>query len=240
MSDLPPNQQARAITICPANGHVAVADNEGGVTVRAGMDKLDEVVATLEPKAKEWIEAMEYSPSGTLLAVGSHDNNIRVYSVESGYELHAELTGHNSFITHLDWSADGKFIRSNCGAYELLFFDAEAGERLPDGASLTADVKWQSSTCTITWNSEEVFPPGTDGTHVNSIALSASGDTFATGDDWGLVQLHRNPIRNPKHKTKAYRAHSEHVVRVTFEAEDALIFSVGGYDQTLMQWRKVE
>lgn len=74
---------------------------------------------------------MEYSPDGSKLAVGSHDNFIRLYSVESGYEHHCTLKGHNSFITSLDWSADGKYIRSNCGAYELLFFDTETGDHLP-------------------------------------------------------------------------------------------------------------
>ena len=29
--------------------------------------------------------------------------------------------GHASFITHIDWSADGQYIRSNSGDYELLY-----------------------------------------------------------------------------------------------------------------------
>ncbi len=37
MSDLPPNQQSRAIAYSPSSGHVAVADNEGSVTIRAGV-----------------------------------------------------------------------------------------------------------------------------------------------------------------------------------------------------------
>ena len=105
---------------------------------------------------------------------------------------------------------------------------------------MTADVKWASHTCKIAWDTEEIFPPGTDGTHVNRVAQSESGKLFASGDDWGLVCLHRNPIRNPKHKCNSYRAHSEHVVNVIFDKNDEYIFSVGGYDQTLMQWRKVQ
>ena len=131
LSDLPPNQQSRAVAYSPSTGHIAVADNEGGVTIRGGVEKIDEVVATLEPKAKEWIEAMDYSPSGVYLAVGSHDNFIRLYQVENNYEFHVTLKGHTSFITHLDWSADSKFIRSNCGSHELLFFDADSGDHLP-------------------------------------------------------------------------------------------------------------
>lgn len=29
--------------------------------------------------------------------------------------------GHSSFITHLDWSADGQYLRSNSGDYEVLY-----------------------------------------------------------------------------------------------------------------------
>jgi WD40 repeat protein len=64
---------------------------------------------------------MEYSPDGTKLAVGSHDNNIYVYET-SGYELLGVCSKHNSFIVSVDWSADGEYIRSVCGAHELLFF----------------------------------------------------------------------------------------------------------------------
>ena len=52
MSDLPPNQQSRAVCHSDVSGHIAVSDNEGNVTVRAGVNSLDETVTTLKPKAK--------------------------------------------------------------------------------------------------------------------------------------------------------------------------------------------
>ena len=41
----------------------------------------------------------------------------------NSYALYLLLSfqGHSSFITHLDWSADGSTIRSNSGDYELLY-----------------------------------------------------------------------------------------------------------------------
>lgn len=30
---------------------------------------------------------------------------------------------HSSYITHVDFSVDSKYLHSNCGAYELLFWD---------------------------------------------------------------------------------------------------------------------
>lgn len=129
-----------------------MAQNNGQVTIRRiDWDKvdageagaLDDVFKTLfkNVKKKEWIEAMAYSPCGRMLAVGSHDNYIYVVDTKSYSDKKPRrLTGHSSFITSLDWSIDSRWIRSNCGAYELLFYDVTSKpgkERDPSGASNT-------------------------------------------------------------------------------------------------------
>jgi len=61
---------------------------------------------------------LKYSPKEDKLAVGSHDNNIYIYEVNGNtYKKIATCKAHQSFITNLDWSTDGKYIQSNCGAY---------------------------------------------------------------------------------------------------------------------------
>jgi WD40 repeat protein len=92
----------------------------------------------------EWIECMSYSPDNTMLAVGSHDNNIYIFDATKKYKLKEKLTGHSSFITCLDWSQGSDWIRSNCGAYELLFFTIAKGKwkREPKGASNTVETIW--------------------------------------------------------------------------------------------------
>lgn len=54
---------------------------------------------------------MAYSPDGSMLAVGSHDNNIYVYS-SADYSKLGTLKAHNSFIVSVDWSSDGTYLRS--------------------------------------------------------------------------------------------------------------------------------
>ena len=76
-----------------------------------------------------------------------------------------------------------------------------------------------------------------DGSDINHCALSHDGNVLATGDDWGGTNFYNYPVR-PGAKSKTYRAHSEHVVRVAFENNDQFFFSCGGYDQTLMQWER--
>lgn len=50
------------------------------------------------------------------------------------------------------------------------------------------------------------------------------------------MSLFRNPSLK-KHKANRYRGHSEHVTHVRFSANGNLMFSTGGQDQTMIQWR---
>lgn len=234
LSLLKDSQCARAVAVC--GGDVAVGANDGCVIIKdlsSGADK-----KTLSDSS-EWIEVIHYSPDGKTLGVGSHDNNIYLYDVENDYSLKATLSSHNSFIVCFDWSEDGTYIRSNCGAHELLFFNLTEGEwkHDPSGRSNTTATAWVSNTCKFGWSVEGIFPKGTDGTHVNGVAGSCDGSMIATGDDFGLVNIFRNPCRFGSHP-RSYRGHSEHVVRVQFAEGDSRMYSVGGYDQTLMQWKQ--
>ena len=56
------------------------------------------------------------------------------------------------------------------------------------------------------------------GDHVNGLDRNKNIDIIATGDDWGFVNLYRNPAL--KGASLDYRAHSSHVARVLFDAKD--------------------
>ena len=71
---------------------------------------------------KEVIHELKYSPDGQHLAVGSNDNFVDIYSVSQRYKKVGECKGSSSFITHLDWSMDSKYLQTNSGASERLFF----------------------------------------------------------------------------------------------------------------------
>ena len=53
-----------------------------------------------------------------------------------------------SVINHLDISQDGRFMQSNCSAYELLFCETSTGKQLTSATELR-DVQWDSWTCTL-------------------------------------------------------------------------------------------
>jgi hypothetical protein len=73
---------------------------------------------------------------------------------------------------------------------------------------------------------------------VNGVDRSRSTKVFAVGDDWGLVNLYGNP-NSKGAKANSFRAHSSHVVRVMFDERDEYLYSVGGYDRTLMKWKVI-
>jgi len=63
-----------------------------------------------------------------LAAVGAHDAKIYLYNIietkkDKKWVKKAAMKKHSSSILHLDFSCDGTKLHSNCGAYELLFWD---------------------------------------------------------------------------------------------------------------------
>jgi echinoderm microtubule-associated protein-like 1/2 len=150
-----------------------------------------------------------------------------------------KLKGHSSFITCIDWSLDEDKLRSVCGAYELLFWNVstQGGTQDTRGASNTLDTVWDSHSAKFGWRVTGIFPPGTDGSHVNIVEEAKIQNLIATGDDYGLVNIYRNPCEE-KHQAKSYRGHSEHVMNVKFMGEqDEYMVSAGGEDKTVIQWK---
>eukprot|EP00826_Nyctotherus_ovalis_P024590 TRINITY_DN189_c0_g1_i1.p1 TRINITY_DN189_c0_g1~~TRINITY_DN189_c0_g1_i1.p1 ORF type:complete len:694 (+),score=220.79 TRINITY_DN189_c0_g1_i1:111-2192(+) len=236
MTAYPDNQCSRAVCYNPKTNEVAVATNAGEVQIR-DLSSMNTVKKSLQA-AKRWIECMAYSPDGQYLAVGTHSNTIVVYNT-SNYSVKGTLTAHKSSILSIDWSKDSSYIRSNCEAYELLFFNIDSMKQDPSGASNTKGIEWATQNTKIGWSVIGVFPKGTDGSHVNGVSMSHDGKLIASGDDWGLVNIYYNPCREGS-QAKSFKGHSEHVVRVRFSADDSRIYSIGGQDKAIIQWKKTK
>ncbi|XP_028026451.1 echinoderm microtubule-associated protein-like 2 isoform X3 [Bombyx mandarina] len=186
----------------------------------------------------EPIQTIQYSPDNKMVALGSRDNFIYIYRVEDNgarYSRLGKCLGHSSYITHLDWSEDSQYIRSNSGDYELLFWNAMTCRQVTSPSSLR-DAAWASNTCPITFTTVGVWPENADGTDINSCARSRDGRLAATGDDFGKVKLYAYPVTQPKSLCHAYGGHSSHVTCVRFTQDGARLLSAGGLDTSLMQW----
>ncbi|XP_022826453.1 echinoderm microtubule-associated protein-like 2 isoform X4 [Spodoptera litura] len=186
----------------------------------------------------EPIQTIQYSPDNSMVALGSRDNFIYVYRVEdngSRYSRLGKCLGHSSYITHLDWSEDGQYIRSNSGDYELLYWNATTCRQIPQPTSMR-DVVWATNTCPITFQTIGVWPENADGTDINSCTRSHDNRLVATGDDFGKVKLYAYPVTQPKSLCHQYGGHSSHVTCVRFLPDDSRLITTGGLDTSVLQW----
>ena len=116
--------KGRAIAVWGVMQYLAVGMNEGTVKIYQ-LDPWDHVADI--NKRSRWIQDLKFSPNGSMLAVGSHDNTIDVYQVPSFKRKYA-LKKHSSFISHIDWAEKSEYLQSNCGAYEILYWDMNTGQ----------------------------------------------------------------------------------------------------------------
>nr|XP_038028208.1 echinoderm microtubule-associated protein-like 3 isoform X10 [Anas platyrhynchos] len=188
----------------------------------------------------EQLSVVRFSPDGSFLAIGSHDNVIYIYSVAEGgrkYTRFGRCTGHSSFITHLDWSKDGHFVMSNSGDYEILYWDVAGGCKLLRNRFESRDREWASYTCVLGFHVFGVWPDGSDGTDINSLCRSHHERLVAVADDFCKVHLFQYPCARPKAPSHVYGGHGSHVTNVRFTHDDGHLVSLGGKDTGVFQWR---
>lgn len=246
----PPNQCARGAAWSPDGNHVAVGLNDGSMIVYDA-NTLDVVVRRdlnqygkrqVVNQTGNWIQVLQYSPTGRTLAVGTHGSVICLLSVDDDYAVKGTIKSHNSFLTHIDFNEDGTQIQSVCGAYELLFHtideDNLKNSTQIGNATSMRDTKWSTQTCKFGWPVQGIFDPSQKGSDINTVDVNSSRSLVVTGDDWGNVNLFRYPVLEGN-KFNVYEGHSSHVPTVRFTQDESRVISTGGHDKAVIQWRVV-
>jgi WD40 repeat protein len=100
--------EGRSVAFSADGQEVAVGLRNGAFVVLKTKD-LSEVVRVKD--RKEVRHDMRYSPDGHHLAVASNDNFVDVYEVKNNYAHVGTCSGSSSFVTHLDWSSDSKYLQ---------------------------------------------------------------------------------------------------------------------------------
>ncbi|KAK3811353.1 MAG: hypothetical protein JOS17DRAFT_495435 [Linnemannia elongata] len=75
------------------------------------------------------VNSISYSPDGTLIATGSMDTTIRIWSTESGYTLHI-LSSHTEGVNGVSFSRSGHQLASCSNDNTIRTWDAQTGESL--------------------------------------------------------------------------------------------------------------
>lgn len=187
-------------------------------------------------KSKQWISDIKYSPDGFTLAIGSHDNTIYLHDVNNSYTVRAMCTKHNSFITHFDFSMDSATLQSNCGAYELLFYNTVDGTQNPSASSVK-NVEWSTWTCPLGWPVQGIWPDESEGVNINAAHRSNSKDLVAVVDESGHLNIYNYPCLEKGAKNIEGRGHSSHVTNVRFNKVDSHLVTLGGNDRSVFVWK---
>ncbi|XP_018317021.1 echinoderm microtubule-associated protein-like 2 isoform X6 [Mycetomoellerius zeteki] len=236
-------EQAQSITFSP-DGNIIVVGCVSGKWL--AIDSETRELYTHHSDGSEPIQVVQFSPDGSLLALGSRDNYIYIYQVNEDATKYSRVGrcmpkrirrhgGHSSFITHLDWSVDSQYLRSNSGDYELLYWNPGVCRQIPQ-SSILRNVDWATHTCVISFETIGIWPEGADGTDVNNCTRSGDDKLLATGDDFGKVKLFSHPACQPKSLYHSYGGHSSHVTNVSFLQDDSRLVSTGGADTSVLQW----
>lgn len=185
---------------------------------------------------KKWVSDVKFSPDSKVLAVASHDSNVYVYDALKGFTRQHVFKKHSSYVTHVDFSSDGSYLQSTCGAYELLFSDVRTAKHMT-GAAAFRDERWHTMTAPLGWAVQGIWEEGSDGTDVNALDRSNDGTLLATGEDSGKVKLFRYPCVLEKAASVELRGHGSHVTNVRWSPLDSFLVSVGGNDRCVFIWK---
>lgn len=233
-SKLPDNQCSRALAYNKGTEELAVGTNSGEILIKS-TKKLDENKNVINC-SEHWIKCMEYSSSGSMLAVGTHGNEIFIYDVPS-YNLRRKLEAHTTPIISIDWSEDNSYLRTVDEGFSMFFWEVPEFSQDKEGAEHTKDLKWTTQNAKIGWSVQGIYPPGVDKLHVNCATKSNDNKFIATGDDWGFVNIYNYPCGKGA-KCVSLRGHAEHVLKVAYSKDGTTLFSAGGKDKALIQWKK--
>jgi WD40 repeat protein len=201
--------------------------------------------------AKEMISDVCFTPDGNTLAVASHDNIIYLLAYRGPTDLQpkSRCRGHSSFVTNICINDSGRWMMSNDGAGEILFWDVQTGDH-ETRIDKVKNARWFPNTCPLSWSSQGIWPKDGDLTDVNACMQRGVGKSgmegpsgyglLVTADDFGKVKLFNSPSLSWCAPHMVHRGHSSHVTNVCFNSDGSRVISIGGNDRCAFVWRVVQ
>mmetsp|Transcript_32117 Transcript_32117/g.64971 ORF Transcript_32117/g.64971 Transcript_32117/m.64971 type:complete len:756 (-) Transcript_32117:1728-3995(-) len=189
--------------------------------------------------SRRFIREMKWYSNGDRLAVGSDKIYVYQLASETNPALKVDISlvstiDMNSPSIHFDFSKDGKYLRVNSEANELMWFEADPAIRISE-ASLMKDTEWESDTCVFDWNVQGAHHP--EGPNVMSLdCYTEDCSSVVTGGDDGVLRMYSYPCTSTRSNYLSYIGHDGAVTSVMILKGGSHVISAGD-DHAIMIWR---
>lgn len=175
---------------------------------------------------------------GGLLAVGAEDKMVIIYKVDNNFKIHKKIHGHLHPIRFMDFNSTGRTLRVQDSNGCLFYWDTTNAKKLTSTV-LQKDEKWETESCTIGWAKQGIWSPSSLGQDINAVDVLEKKKLLVTGDDFSRVRLFRYPTNLRNAMSDSYSAHAAQVTGVKFLANGEKLVSIGGEDNSIIQWSLV-
>ena len=187
--------------------------------------------------------ATDWSPDGSLLAVGSSDNDTRLLDLKTGKV--SVLEGHSAPIYNVAWSPDGKILASGGADKTVRLWNADGTRHgiLNAEGGLLASMSWSPDSTSlvsasahvglIIWHKEgaSLTTARGDGEFLTALAWSPNGQILAAASNDKMVRLWR-----PDGSLIAtLYGHADDVYCIAW-SPDGKVLASGSNDKTVRLW----
>jgi WD40 repeat protein len=196
---------------------------------------------------QNFVNSVSFSPDGKTLATGSADKTIKLWSVDTGKEIHT-LQGHQSFVNSVSFSPDGKTLATGSADKTIKLWSVDTGKEIrtlqghqnfvnsvsfsPDGKTLATGSADKTIKLWSVDTGKEIRTLQSHQNFVNSVSFSPDGKTLATGSADKIIKLWSVDTGE---EIRTLQGHQSFVNSVSF-SPDGKTLATGSADKTIKLW----
>lgn len=183
------------------------------------------------------ISLVKFSPEGETLVVAADDGPIYLYAVQDEYELIGRCLRHTMPVLHVDFSADGEWIRTNSAAKDLCFFNTDDAS-LQSNLPAMRDVQWATHTCIYSWHVKGVHRTAYEGEEVTTLLTPTENSNYVIcGTSYGYLKLMPFPCAVDDAECHRSPAHMGPVTDVQTTFDQQKLITAGRTDRCVVFWK---